>query len=165
MPLNECLSSLMDPVALNKSDMVCSDELLKAMNVYLGSPLTDSTMSSSGVNKSFEKAIQDGLNIDYSILKTQELIYLVSHYVSNHLMKFFDLECDSKIILDNTYQLSEQFFEGTFTKQKFLLSSIMKAQSSSSTCTSGCFSSCTKSSSSDIPEKYLDSKYKVFIDN
>ena len=58
---------------------------------------------SSGGSKNGEKAIQDGLNIDYSKLKTQEVIDLVSDYISNHLMRFFENECDSSESLESTY--------------------------------------------------------------
>lgn len=76
-------------------------------------------MSSGGEAKTQERAIQDGIGIDYTKLRTQEVIDLVSHYISNHIIKFFVSVCDSPTMLQSTYPLSYEFFESRYTSDNF----------------------------------------------
>jgi hypothetical protein len=124
-------------------------------------------MSSGEVSKTKEKAIQNGLKIDYSRLNLQCLIDLVSHYISHQVMKFFDAECDSKQVLATSYQLSEQFFENKFTAKNYRKVKMLKSSENTSTCQNLCFSNCVKSSPDDELSMNQDivNSYRKWIEN
>ena len=58
-----------------------------------------------------------GPELDYYVLKTQDVIDLISHYVSNHLMNYFEQNCKSRLY----NPISNEFVEPRFDMPDYLL--------------------------------------------
>jgi len=55
------------------------------------------------------------MELDYKSLLTQDVIELVSHYISNHLMQYFEENCKSKFY----NPISNEFVEPRFDRPEY----------------------------------------------